>query len=270
MSVRDVSTGKGRSTPKRKGELSVRKSITTGRLVSAAVLVVLVLLAAAGSAGCIKKDTAQPTEQPYAPNIDPADFVGVIDNPYFPLEAGTTFVYEGKTEKGNEHNEMRVTSETKVILGVTCVVVSDTVKVDGKLEEATLDWYAQDKQGNVWYFGEDSKEYQDGQVVSTKGSWEAGVKGAQPGIIMEAVPKVGDTYRQEYYKGEAEDMASVASLSEAATVGLGSYKDMLMTREWSALEPSVVEDKYYAKGVGLVLVTLEGGNERLELVEIRK
>jgi hypothetical protein len=102
----------------------------------------------------------------------------MIDNPYFPLQPGTTFVYEGRTEKGNEHNEVYVSSETRAILGVTCVVVSDTVTVDGNLEEATLDWYAQDRQGAVWYFGEDSREFENGAVVSTAGSWEAGVDGA--------------------------------------------------------------------------------------------
>jgi hypothetical protein len=206
----------------------------------------------------------------YAPVIDPANFVNTVDNPYFPLKLGTVFIYEGKTEKGNEYNEMTVTSETKVILGVTCVVIADKVMVDGKLEEATLDWYAQDKQGNVWYFGEDSKTYDaNGNVVDTKGSWEAGVKKAKPGIIMEASPKVGDTYRQEYYKGEAEDMASVQSLNESTTVKFGSYSGLLMTKEWSALEPTVVEQKYYAKGIGFILVTA-GDTERLELIEIRQ
>ena len=234
-----------------------------------ATLLILAQLAIAGCSVPAKTDSALTTEQPYPPVIDPANFVSVIDNPYFPLTPGTTFIYEGKTEKGNEHNEVIVIPEVKTILGVPCVVVSDTVTVDGKLEEATLDWYAQDKQGNVWYFGEDSKEYENGKVVSTKGSWEAGVDGAQPGIIMEANPKVGDTYRQEYYKGEAEDMASVESLSEADTVPYGSFKDLLMTREWSALNPSVVEHKYYARGVGFILVTM-GDTERLELVDVRQ
>jgi len=213
--------------------------------------------------------TSQPAETPYAPVIDPANFIAGVDNPYFPLKPGTTFVYEGKTEKGNEHNEAYVSFETKVILGVTCLVVSDTVKVDGVLEEATLDWYAQDKQGNVWYFGEDSKEYKGGKVVSTKGSWEGGVKGALPGIVVEANPKVGDTYRQEYYKGEAEDMASVEGLSESVSVPYGSYSDLLMTKEWSALDSlPVFENKYYAKGVGFLMTKGDQTGE-LKLVGIR-
>jgi hypothetical protein len=210
------------------------------------------------------------TQETYAPVIEPANFVAVIDNPYMPLIPGTTFVYEGNTEKGNEHNEVYVSSETKVIMGVTCVVVKDTVLVDGVLEEQTLDWYAQDKQGNVWYFGEASSEYQNGAVVSTKGSWEAGVNGAQPGIVMEADQVVGDTYRQEYYRGEAEDWASVLSLSETAAIPTGSYRDLLMTNEWSGLDnPPIYEHKYYAKGIGFIMTKYVEGGYELKLIEIR-
>jgi len=214
--------------------------------------------------------TVRSPETPYAPAIDPADFIAEINNPYMPLVPGTTYVYDGNTEKGNEHNEVVVSPETRLILGVTCVVVKDQVMVDGVLEEATLDWYAQDRQGNVWYFGEDSNEYKDGVVVSAKGSWEAGVNGAMPGIVMKAAPAVGDTYRQEYYEGEAEDWAEVLSLSESATVTTGSYSEVLMTNEWSALDsPPVYEHKYYAKGIGFIMTRyLEGGYE-LKLTEIR-
>jgi hypothetical protein len=226
--------------------------------------------------GCAGKSPTTGTSQPgaqetYAPVIDPASFVTVIDNPYLPMKPGTTFVYEGKTEKGNEHNETYISSETKVIKGVTCIVVKDKVLVDGVLEEATLDWYAQDKQGNVWYFGEDSKDYnKDGSVTSTAGSWEAGVNGALPGIVMQANPNVGETYRQEYYKGEAEDWASVLSLSESLTVPTGTYSNVLMTNEWSGLDnPPIYEHKYYAAGIGFIkTVYLQGGYE-LQLIEIR-
>jgi hypothetical protein len=212
----------------------------------------------------------QSAETPYAPAIDPANYVTEISNAYMPFVPGTTFIYDGPTEKGNEHNGVFVSPETKLILGVTCVVVKDTVTVDGVLEEATLDWYAQDRQGNVWYFGEDSKEYKDGVVVSTKGSWEAGVDGALPGIVMQAAPAVGDTYRQEYYKGEAEDWAKVLSLSESATVPAGSYTDMLMTNEWSALDsPPVYEHKYYAKGIGFIMTKYVEGGYELKLTEVR-
>ena len=206
---------------------------------------------------------------PYRKEIEPANFVDRVDNRYFPLTPGTTFVYEGKTEDATVRVEDYVTHETKQVLGVTCVVVRNRVIENGDLVEETFDWYAQDKDGNVWYFGEDAKEYEAGVVVSTKGSWEAGVDGAMPGIIMEANPQVGDFYRQEYYKGEAEDMAEVLSLTESASVIYGSFDNLLMTREWTLLEPGIVEHKYYAPGVGLILeVMVEGGSERVELVEI--
>jgi hypothetical protein len=176
--------------------------------------------------GGIKSET-----ETYHPVIDPADFTSIIDNPYFPLTPGTTYVYEGDAGNGFEHIEMTVRDETKEIVGVQCAVVEDTVTIDGEVAEVTLDWYAQDKEGNVWYFGEDSKEYENGKVTSTQGSWEAGVDGAEPGIIMKAQPSVGEEYRQEYYAGEAEDMARVESLSESASVPTGSYTDCLKTYE---------------------------------------
>lgn len=206
----------------------------------------------------------------YAPIIDPNNFVKVVDNPYFPLKPGTTFIYEGRTEKGNEHVEVVVLPDTKVIMGVTCVALSDIVTVDGKLEEGTVDWYAQDKLGNVWYFGEDTKEYKDGKVSGTKGAWQAGVDGALPGIIMKVQPVVGETYRQEYYKGQAEDMATVLSLSESATVPAGSYSNVIVTNEWAAIaNPPVYEHKYYAKGVGQFLTKYVAGGYELKLIEFR-
>jgi hypothetical protein len=186
------------------------------------------------------------------------------------LKPGTTFVYEGKTKDATEGDVVAVTSDTKNIMGVECVVVNDRVTEDGKLTEKTYDWYAQDKEGNVWYFGEDSKEYENGKVVSTKGSWQAGLDGAKPGIIMPADPKVGETYRQEYYKGKAEDMAKVLSLDESATVPYGSFDHVLMTNEWTPLEPNIAEHKYYAAGVGNILeVAVKGPQERLELVDVK-
>lgn len=225
---------------------------------------------ACGGKPTLPATSLQPTQGTYTPAIDPANFVTVVDNPYMPLAPGTTFIYDGKTEKGNEHNEVNVSSETKVILGVTCVVVNDKVVVDGTLEEATIDWYAQDKQGNVWYFGEDSREYKDGAVVSTTGSWQAGVDGAQPGIVMKANPTVGETYRQEYFKGEAEDWATVLSLSESASVPASSYSDLLMTNEWSTLDnPPVYEHKYYAKGLGFIMAKFVGSDLQIALTAIR-
>jgi hypothetical protein len=163
-----------------------------------------------------------------------------------------------------------VTREIRQVMGVPCVVVRDVVTVEGELIEETFDWYAQDKAGNVWYFGEEAKEYENGVAVSTGGSWEAGVDGAMPGMIMRADPQVGDRYRQEYYEGEAEDMAEVLGLNESASVPYGSFSELLMTKDWTPLEPDFAEHKYYARGIGLVLeVIVEGGSGRVELVEIR-
>ena len=210
--------------------------------------------------------------QDYAPVIDPANFTTEVTNPYFPLKPGIRWVYEGPNDAGDtEHVVVEVTPETRVVMGVTCVVVHDVVTVKGKVQEDTFDWYAQDKDGNVWYFGEDSKSYDGGQRASTAGSWEAGVDGAQPGIIMEASPKVGDSYRQEYYKGHAEDMADVLSVSEKKTVRYGSYEGVLKTKDYTALEPGVVENKYYAKDVGAIFeVQVQGDSGQLELTEMTR
>lgn len=208
------------------------------------------------------------TEAPYTVEIDPANFVTVVDNPYFPLVPGTTRVYD--EARGLERIEITVLDETRVVMGVECVVVHDQVTVDGEVIEDTYDWYAQDLEGNVWYFGEDSSEIEDGEVVSKEGSWEAGARGALPGIIMLAKPAAGESYRQEYLFGEAEDMAEVISLEESTTVGFGSFDNLLMIREWTRLEPDVSELKYYAPGIGLVLTTLfEQISQRVELVEMR-
>jgi len=206
----------------------------------------------------------------YSPVINPEDFVEEIDNTYFPLVPGTTFVYEGVGEDGEAiRNEVTVTDETKEVMGVTTTVVLDREWEDEELIEETFDWYAQDGDGNIWYFGEDSKEYEDGEVVSTAGSWEAGVGGALPGILIKGDPQLGDVYRQEYWEGEAEDMAEVLSLDESVTVPYGSFEDCLQTKEWNPLEPDSEENKYYAPEVGLLLeVQVKGGDERLELIEI--
>lgn len=209
-------------------------------------------------------------DEPYEPVIDPANFVAQIDNQYLPFTPGTIMIYEGESEDGSERIEVEVTQETKEVLGVTCTVIRDRVWVDGELEEDTFDWFAQDKDGNVWYFGEESKEYEDGVIVSTGGSWEAGVDGAKPGILMKANPKVGDAYRQEYYEGEAEDLAEVISLNESVSVEYGDFDNCLKTKEWNPLEPDVVENKYYAPGIGVILeVAVKGGSERVELLEVR-
>ena len=208
------------------------------------------------------------TDVQYAPVIVPSDFVAGVNNTYFPLIPGTMWVYETKTEDGTEQDVVEVTALTKVVLGVTCVVVSDTVSIGGSNIEVTADWYAQDVDGNVWYFGEDSTEYEGAKVVSHAGSWEAGVDGAMPGIIMLADPEVGLSYHQEYLKGVAEDMAQVLSLDASASVPEGAFSHVLRTKEWTPLEPKAAEEKYYAAGIGCVLeVAVKGGTDRTELVE---
>ena len=203
----------------------------------------------------------------YQPFIDPDDFVEEVDNPFFPLRPGTMLVYESHTPDGLERQEMKITRDTKTILGVSCVVVHDVVTLDGEVVEDTLDWYAQDRAGNVWYFGEESKDYEDGELVSLGGSWKAGRDGAQPGIIMEAHPQVGDLYRQEFMPGEAEDLARVAGLNASVVVPYGSFTGLLATQDFSPLEPGIVEQKFYAPGIGTVLeIGADGG--RNELVDI--
>jgi hypothetical protein len=204
----------------------------------------------------------------YAVEIDPADFTDRIDNPYLPLLPGSRWVYEGVEEGETERVEVEVTDERREVMGISAVVVRDAVFVDGELVEDTLDWFAQDSEGNVWYLGEDSKEYEDGQLVGTEGSWEAGVDGALPGIVMLARPVEGEAYRQEYYEGEAEDLGEVLQLGQSETVPAGSFDDVVVIREWNPLEPDVVEDKYHAPGVGVVLErVVEGGDGVVELIE---
>ena len=227
----------------------------------------LLLVVAILGAGAVSARAAQP---PYNPVIDPANFVSRVDNPYFPLDPGTVFRYVTNGKSTQEVDDMTVTNDTKMILNVMTTAVLDSVYTNGDLTEATVDWYAQDKQGNVWYFGEDSKELDHGQVVSTEGSWEAGVAGAKPGIVMEANPQIGDTYRQEYLPGVAEDMAKVTGLDVPITVPYGSFS-ALETTESTAVSPSDHERKYYARNVGIVLeVTPKNGRLRGELVSVTK
>jgi len=163
-----------------------------------------------------------------------------------------------------------VTRETRSVLGVDCTVARDTVLVDGHLEAATIDWYAQDRTGNAWYFGEDSKEFgPSGDVISTEGSWEATAQGAQPGIVMEAHPGIGDTYRQEYLKDVAEDQAQVIGLVESTTVPCGSYTGCVETKEWTVLNEGVIENKFYARGIGMVqAIMVAGGTDHSELASV--
>jgi hypothetical protein len=211
--------------------------------------------------------SAAPVTGAYAPTIDPAAFTATVDNPFFPLRPGMRWDYRSNRPDGVETTVVTATNKTRTIMGVPCVEVRDIVKLAGKLKEDTLDWYAQDRDGTVWYFGEDTKEYENGKVSSTEGTWSAGVRGAQPGILMPARPSVGDRYRQEYYKGHAEDLAEVLSLTERAQVPTGSYDGVVMTKETTPLEPDVLEHKYYAHGIGMALtVDVKADGARDELV----
>lgn len=180
---------------------------------------------------------------------------------------GDTWIYRD----GKARVEVTVTARTKKILGIDARVVHDFLTENGQVTEDTFDWYAQDADGNIWYLGEDTKELEDGKVVSTEGSWEGGVDGAQPGVLIPGKPKVGLIYRQEYYKGQAEDLAQVLSVDESQKVAYGSFDHLLETKENTPLEPGVVEHKYYAKGVGPILsVTVSGGSAREELLKRRR
>jgi hypothetical protein len=204
----------------------------------------------------------------YEPPIEPANFSTTIDNGYFPLVPGTRWVLHGSGESEGEIDEITVLDETRTVMGVECVVVRDEVRLDGEPVEITDDWYAQDSDGNVWYFGEETAEYEDGEVVSTAGSWESGVDGAQPGIIMPATPTVGVVYRQEFYEGEAEDMGEAVELGVSRDTPAGSFDDVLVTEDWTPLEPDVRERKWYAPGVGLIgEEQITGGESAFELVE---
>lgn len=207
-------------------------------------------------------------DESYVPDLDPKDFVAGVDNPYWPLVPGTRWIFEGS----GEYIEVTVTDMTKEILGITAVVVRDTVRdggADADILEDTFDWYAQDEDGNVWYLGEDTKEYEGGEVVSTHGSWEAGVDGAQAGIVMHGErPPAGKPYRQEYYACEAEDFAEVVSTSEFVSVPFGGFEDCIQTREYTPLEPELNEYKYYCRGIGMALEADVVTGDRIELTQM--
>jgi hypothetical protein len=205
------------------------------------------------------------------PPPDPANFVSVIDNPYFPLEPGTTFIYRGESEGAPRRDVMTVTSDTKVIQ-VTTTVVHHLSYEDCVLIEETLDWYTQDRDGKVWYFGENTKELdENGNVISTQGSWHAGVDGAKPGIIMLAHPTKGKRYQQEVAPGVAEDMAQVIGYKASFGVPYKCFKNVLVIKEWTPLERGVVEHKYYAQGVGFIYsVMVRGDEEELQLMRVKR
>ncbi len=238
------------------------------------ILVVAGILLVAGCGSSTSSSTASPTGSPSTmppssapasaspgmitaapgwPAVSASDFVSTIDNPWFPLKTGTKWVSKGIKDGKPTVDRFTVTGQTKVIQGVTCSVIRDALTQKGKVVEGTWDWYAQDKQGNVWYFGEDTKDYNAaGQVTTTAGTWQTGVNGAAPGIFMPADPQVGQGGYQEYLQGQALDKYKVISLTASINVPYGSFTSCLETQESTALEPSVLDHKYYVKGIGQV------------------
>lgn len=218
--------------------------------------------------GCGGDDDGLPQgDEPVA--LKAAELSPDVTNQWFPLEPGTRWTYRETADGQDLRVVVTATSVTrKIANGVTARVVRDTVTENGEIIEDTFDWYAQDADGNVWYLGEDTAELEDGRITTRAGSFEAGVDGAQAGVIMPGKPEVGQEYRQEYYEGEAEDRGEVLSLGKTTKVPAGSYADLLQTADTTPLEPDVLEHKFYARGVGLVLTVDRESTGREELVEI--
>jgi hypothetical protein len=202
----------------------------------------------------------------------PSQFVRTVDNPWFPLIPGSSYRYRGSKDGKPAVDVMRVTRRAKTILGIRATVVADRLYLAGKLEERTSDWYAQDRAGNVWYLGEATAELdRHGRVKTTEGSWESGVDGALPGIFMPAHPRVGQSGRQEFLKGQAEDHFRVVDLRASVSVPFVTTSRALQTREWTPLEPGVLDSKYYVRGIGTVLEqTVRGGSELSRLVSFHR
>jgi hypothetical protein len=218
--------------------------------------------------GSVAGPTTQPTRCPRPPAL-PKTFVDRVDNAYFPLRLGTTFTYRGTVDGKPARDVVLVTRRAKTILGVRITVVRDRVFSRGKLVEDTFDWYAQDAKGNVWYFGEDTKELENGRVVTTEGSWQAGVHGARAGIFMPAAPRTGRTLKQEDARNVAEDCSRVISVGATVRTPFVTSRRALETAEFSLLERGVLDHKFYVRGVGLVKErTVRGGSDVLALVSV--
>jgi hypothetical protein len=207
----------------------------------------------------------------YNPVIDPQNFVDNVDNNYFPLVPGTIFNYKSQTVDGLETIVVTVLSEKKTVAGVACTIVHDIVSLDGQLIEDTYDWYAQDQDANVWYMGEDVSNFENGVLVDKEGSFEAGINGAKPGIIMLASPVLEMPYRQEYAFNKAEDWGKVIAKGVRVTTTYGTFDNCIKTADWNALEPdALMEFKYYAPNIGIVKEEIEGSSEYVDLISIEK
>ena len=238
---------------------------------AAAVGIALVALGGAEATSATQASGCRLPQGSEHVKLDPASFTTRIDNPWWPMRPGSRWVYRETDPAGaTQRIVVTVLAETKRIAnGVTARVVRDVATEDGAPVEKTSDWYAQDRCGNVWYLGEATTEYENGKPVSTKGSFEAGVDGAQAGVILPATPRSGLGYRQEYYAGHAEDRGEVLSLREQVETPYGYFRPgrVLLTRDLNPLRPKALEYKFYARGVGPVLtVAVSGGSDREELV----
>jgi hypothetical protein len=229
--------------------------------------------AGCGSSGDNSSGTIAAGAGPAGPaRVDPKDFSSKVDNAYFPLKPGTTYRYKGVKDGKSTLDVFAVTHKTKTILGVPCVAIHDRLFQSGKLAEETTDWYTQDRKGNVWYFGEATRELNaKGKTTSTEGSWQAGRGGARPGLFMPRDPRRGQSFRQEYYKGHAEDHFAVVDLGASIKVPQGAYDRALLTKEWTPLEPGVLDHKYYVRGVGEVAeIAAKGPREVGKLVSVKR
>jgi hypothetical protein len=262
----------------RRNRMSRTRQVTSAVAIGAGIVAALFLAASvfagpAGAGGSASSPSAPSTDAcaGYNPQVPaPAHFVATIDNPYFPLPVGTTFISRGVEGSRREIDRMAVTKGTKVIQGVTTTVVRDILRHQGVVIEKTFDWYAQDDQGNVWYFGEDTKVFLKNGKVDPSGSWETGVNGALPGIIMEADPQIPDAYRQECLSGQAEDSAWTIVRGGSTTVPYGTVHQVVRSLEFSPLEPNVVSEKVYGPGLGIVQeFDLHGGDESFQLVKVK-
>jgi len=237
-----------------------------------AVAAAVLLLAACGGGSKSSSSSSSTLPQGTTPmKLDPADFTTNIDNPYWPMRPGSHWVYR-ETENGETQRvDVTVLDKTKVLAGITARVVHDQVTRKGQVLENTFDWYAQDSHGNLWYLGEDTAEYENGKLKTKEGTWSAGVDGAEPGVVVPASPKQGMRYREEYYAGHAEDGAEVLSAHSQVQVPYGRFRNAVLTRNFSAIEPTVEEMKLYAKGVGPVMELLvSGGAGRTELLSFSR
>ena len=240
---------------------------------SIAIAVAVLALAACGGGGSDSKPSSSAgLPQGTKPvKLDPADFTTEIDNPYWPMRPGSHWVYREVENGEAQRVDVTVTNRTKTLGGIEARVVHDRVSRNGQTVENTYDWYAQDSKGNLWYFGEDTGEYENGKLKTKEGSFAYGVDGAEPGVVVPANPKPGMSYREEYYAGHAEDGAEVLGTHSQVQVPFGRFQNAMLTRNFSTIEPTVEEMKLYAKGVGPVMELLvSGGSGRTELLNYTK